>query len=1773
MANTINLANVNISIQQFQDVSNGKFNAGEVLLTSETTLDKVNDHVRVKSWNNVARSHHEVLAVKTAFARALMDNGVGEEAIARVRRELGLAPEGAVDTSLADRSVRPLTRQQVRTILDRYANTINTHNHAQIIVTYDELHDRYGEAERAEIVRTRNQVNAELMKRRPLLRDQRIVDIQNVIAGAVHFVTDAERQRLVTAALRQRECIMNRSHGHPSNEPNATLEYPIPETGQTLTLSLGMSEADYVRKLDDMLAMMRGVNRTVSGDAMAVRAQFKSVALSGPEAISQWIGGLANDPNGAFKARTIAVGLLFDGGIDDWETLSLVNKVTDEAAIALVSGLVANDVQRLRGDALRQSQPVAALAGQIAPQPVPDGRKAFIPALSPREANTLAHDALIGYGRELSHDMKTMADEVMAELRARFGAEAVPEGKRFSAIVAQDVMRSALGPGDVRRPIADVKAAVLAGAAPDVARRCIAAVVKPMLATAGAEAGVETAVASSILTRTPALRNLLVAAASPDEVRALIEDFRADIEAGVRRQAAIDKGRAAARTWYREEIAEAMGVPAASLEDVAVLSVQRINNKGVSLGTEIANGTNEADTDEEIVRAYRGFAHQLAQERISLLRQADEMEIAPAARDIVKGMILTFNKVSDLDLVQLRYAADGVQVAALADALVNGAGSDEVIGKMAEVARRAGEVAGLFIGEQAGMVGEADTAFKLILVLALAKRPEMFDTMRSFFMRPEIADRNFAEMEGAALQATAFNIFKPEQSVKALNAELANTLGKPVMKPLVAQAFNQALADLGLGGMSLAERAKLLGGNSMRTLANLVRNASKPVTPSLLRALVRTAFAADAVEAHVGRLVSMLAEMDGYALSQVSLKQVRDVLSKRFPGILAKMKTAVSHEATFGGDPLAAVDKLFTPHVGVALATVRAFHEIEEASTAATDTVVREIAERANLEEALVREKLDLSGLLLDLGGSLAFLKSDVRDELARPETDPDAYSIQAVAQRAAQAVEKFIARKVGFIAEIDAMNVSDQAKGNLIVRVLEQQSYKDASHAQIAARVIASHDVQIAFAAMKQAFAPERIAVMQDEDLFRTLEFFTRNMNAAMDHEISDEQRAGMDIGDIEIIRQLVTFAMMDFCGDTLKAAAEVLARDGRFDGIAAAGSAITETYNAQYLNAVAPMPVPGQPAPKPNPAAGVAAERALSNARAASNVLAFVKQALYDDWLPEDIATRFHREDHDVDARAHAAVKYAPSAFTRYAEGLDEGRRAELRAFVISLDWQDGVRAASEAAVKAKAALLRVAGAGFTTEGSPAAARALEMGYARGELQTLQRVADIYREATGCGAAESYVAALDPASDARRLFAFGGRFTASAENFRKGLALIGKFKAWFAEVNAQLAPVRNNGGNVPDGASLTVLNADTHYLRQDAEYAYEKFLFEHLAVTDALPLEAADPKTIFDMEANPVTRFFGRGYSNSATNTMAQVPPEQRVVIYDVFDMIAPLATTPNGVLENRSFSAELLGRILLHLDEISEMRAAGTLTKESICNRFLTDIPGAPGMTMKQMSDFVNNKIYYEYFPNQLGGNIAAMSQFGLMLIASGCTLGEVLSALVEHRSLSSARYVAAGNDAIHNMDGSAKGGRKQALMDLRRPAGPSRISNGTQVLELDNVVFTAVFPDGTTLRAENDDGAKAIADKVEELCGGIHQVQLNSVFLALTQAASTPVVGVFTAQDIATQEHMALTYTFEKNVETGVVTIRYSEPVGFPVHFHWETTVAVDGTTASTQMVVE
>ena len=116
---SIDLSRVNISLAEFQKMSDGKYNAGEVKLSSETGLKKVNNHVHRLGANKVDISHEEVLAIKEAFVKALSSNGVDKKEINRVRGELGLAPDNGVDTQLHKRSITPLTRQQIREIIDR----------------------------------------------------------------------------------------------------------------------------------------------------------------------------------------------------------------------------------------------------------------------------------------------------------------------------------------------------------------------------------------------------------------------------------------------------------------------------------------------------------------------------------------------------------------------------------------------------------------------------------------------------------------------------------------------------------------------------------------------------------------------------------------------------------------------------------------------------------------------------------------------------------------------------------------------------------------------------------------------------------------------------------------------------------------------------------------------------------------------------------------------------------------------------------------------------------------------------------------------------------------------------------------------------------------------------------------------------------------------------------------------------------------------------------------------------------------------------------------------------------------------------------------------------------------------------------------------------------------------------------------------------------------------------------------------------------------------
>ena len=488
------------------------------------------------------------------------------------------------------------------------------------------------------------------------------------------------------------------------------------------------------------------------------------------------------------------------------------------------------------------------------------------------------------------------------------------------------------------------------------------------------------------------------------------------------------------------------------------------------------------------------------------------------------------------------------------------------------------------------------------------------------------------------------------------------------------------------------------------------------------------------------------------------------------------------------------------------------------------------------------------------------------------------------------------------------------------------------------------------------------------------------------------------------------------------------------------------------------------------------------------------------------------------------------------------------------------------------------------FAPDGA-ATQQAVALGYAKCELAMLEKTAALYQKATGCSLDDAVAAALDHNSPARRLVSYGGRFTESSANFKAGLKLLEDFKPWFSSVCAAADALRVDSVNQPPppGASSTIVNISRDYISNKCAYAYEKFLFEEIAINKDIPLNPAQPEGAFGMDSNPAMRFVGRGYTKSATNTLAQIPPERRHLLYKILDALSPLSETRDekDILAKSltSVNCEIISRVMRHYDEFEALDESGRLTRENLLPKLFPGVQNIATLTNKKIGDADSDRLYYEIVPQQFNGDYSCLAPIGTLMSDCGLTLDEAVAAYKAGQKPPLAPFISAANGGINELDGTAKGGRKTMFGDLLRPENPQR--NKKDILAPENNVFKVVFPDGTTMKAlegaEGDPQVKAtnnaIADKIADFCGGVHPKQLNSVYFALSQAALSNVNKGFVADGIYSTEHMPVTYTFSRNADTGAVTIRYSEPEGFPIKFHWETTIQLDGSSTSTTMVRE
>ena len=847
----INLANINVSLQQFQAISHGKYNAGEVALASETTLGKINNHVHSTGKNKTELSHAEVLAIKQAFVKALTQGGVGADEIARVRRELGLGTDKTVDTSLKDRSVRPLSRQQIREILDRNAAAINAHTHAETIRTSDQLYAGVSAGKRQSRAATREAVNAALDPGRTVAEQRRVSLFQALVAGDVDFRSQADRKELLKMANEALDIVIEKSGGHPRAGVPARIAIGDGQV-KSLSMDTGMDEAAWARKLEDMIVRLKGL--APDSRIISFREEFRALS---PEGRSEWIAALPQNLGGeGWKVRTAVVALLQDAGIADYESLDLVNNLPDAAAKAFLVNLS----QLPQGASEAAVRDVLDLARNLAGAPA--ASKAYIPAGTVKDFNEEVAMTFTSHCERRFGAFKTLAADILADVRAIFGPDIAgpkADAGHFLDIGSVDAAIEALGEG-VRATPDGLREALLRAARESAADKAIVKYVERRGAELGAARFNPKGVANVLKAVLPDLVGRLAACAGADEVAAALSSVEDRVDAEIRRAETTARCKEAFYGMVRAALSAKTGIPASALVEPA-LSRTALQGLAGAVQDRISDRKVPAESEAEIEQAFRAEAERFAAERAAILEKADALPISAAGKAELKEWLLAQDKVKYLDLDALLPAARELAFAPLAAALRQHAPKEQVYAAMKPLVAAVRRAANDYLTGRVREIGAPEmTNVSSILLIAAFDLNGIRGDLADFFARPEVAaDEELRDdPDQAAYASRPFALNAAPPAAKAV-AALAGKIGAGEPSPAYAQALARAVRAEGLDlspdeALAVFTRDTPLGG----VLATILGEFHGEIAPETLEALARGAIRTHGGGGDIPRMVEKL---------------------------------------------------------------------------------------------------------------------------------------------------------------------------------------------------------------------------------------------------------------------------------------------------------------------------------------------------------------------------------------------------------------------------------------------------------------------------------------------------------------------------------------------------------------------------------------------------------------------------------------------------------------------------------------------------------------------------------------------------------------------------------------------------------------------------------------------------------------------------------------------------------------------------------------------------
>ena len=244
---TLDLSSLRFSLDDFQKLSNGTYNAGELRLTDSGKLDIVNNHKTWTVFNRKTVDGADSFAIRVAFAKAMEAGGVDKAAMKDVRRALGLHSDYSMRGMQA---LEPLTRQEVRQLIDKNIGAINAHrSEGNKLQTYDQLHARYSQKELQDISKTRETINSTGSVPNIEINAE-LRDLLTVIKKNHSFknltVQDAEdRLEFIDELTTALECVQDQDARYDWVRENGT-EYKVTVTGGATGMAIALDAGKVV---------------------------------------------------------------------------------------------------------------------------------------------------------------------------------------------------------------------------------------------------------------------------------------------------------------------------------------------------------------------------------------------------------------------------------------------------------------------------------------------------------------------------------------------------------------------------------------------------------------------------------------------------------------------------------------------------------------------------------------------------------------------------------------------------------------------------------------------------------------------------------------------------------------------------------------------------------------------------------------------------------------------------------------------------------------------------------------------------------------------------------------------------------------------------------------------------------------------------------------------------------------------------------------------------------------------------------------------------------------------------------------------------------------------------------------------------------------------------------------------------------------------------------------------------------------------------------------